>query len=135
MTKEEYWVKNKTKLQLNERSYNAFEMGVKFCENKIADIKANCDYILEGKEIEYREERKKLCDDLENMKATLESKIAELKAENELIKNSDSLCKLIGEQKLQIEKMKSDVIKHFGEENNVLVARLLKEWEMKENGN
>ena len=32
--------------------------------------------------------------------------IAELKAENELIKNSDSLCKLIGEQKLQIEKMK-----------------------------
>lgn len=62
-----------------------------------------------------------------------EEKIAELKAENELIKNSDSLCKLIGEQKLQIEKMKSDVIKHFGEENNVLVARLLKEWEIKEN--
>ena len=74
--------------------------------DQIADIKANCDYILEGKEIEYREERKKLCDGFENMKATLESKIAELKAENELIKNSDSLCKLIGEQKLQIEKMK-----------------------------
>ena len=38
MTKEGYWIKNKTKLQLNERSYNAFEMGVKFCENKIAEL-------------------------------------------------------------------------------------------------
>ena len=35
-----------------------------------------------------------------------EKRIAELEMENELIKNSDSLCKLIGEQKLQIEKMK-----------------------------
>lgn len=37
--------------------------------------------------------------------------------------------------KAQIEKMKSDVIKHFGDEYNVLVARLLKEWELKEQQN
>ena len=38
----------------------------------------------------------------------IEKENAELKAENELIKNSDSLCKLIGEQKLQIEQMKEE---------------------------
>ena len=90
MTKEECWNKNKTKLQLNERSYNSFEMGVKFYENKIADIKANCDYVLEGKEIEYREERNKLCADFENMKATLESKIAEL--EQQIEQMQDAKC-------------------------------------------
>ena len=48
-------------------------------EAKIADLKANFDYVLEGKENEYRAERKKLCDEFENMKAGLESQIAELK--------------------------------------------------------
>ena len=33
-------------------------------------------------------------------------RIIELEAENEQIKNSDTLCKVIGEQKPQIEKMK-----------------------------
>ena len=37
--------------------------------------------------------------------------------------------KQIEKLKQQIEQMKSDVIKYFGEENNMLVARLLKEWE------
>ena len=44
--------------------------------------------------------------DIEQRNKELEAQIAELKKENELIKNSDSLCRLIGEQKLQIEKMK-----------------------------
>ena len=55
-------------------------------EEKIADIKANCDYVLEGKEVEYREERKKLCEDFENMKAGLESKIAELEQQLDFVR-------------------------------------------------
>lgn len=67
-----------------------------------------------------------------------EKRIEELKAENEKIKNSDTLCKLIGEQKIkiaeleaQVEGMKSDVVRCFGDEFNILVAKLLKEWEIK----
>lgn len=68
-------------------------------EDKIADIKANCDYVLEGKEIEHREELNKLCADFENMKATLESKIAELEkdrdyAEEQLNKQIEATLKL-----------------------------------------
>ena len=43
--------------------------------------------------------------------------IVELEAENEQIKNSDTLCKVIGEQKLQIEKMKcllNELYSEFG---------------------
>lgn len=65
--------------KVGEFIYNLEEKRIAELENKIADIKANCDYVLEGKEVEYREERNKLCADFENMKATLESKIAELK--------------------------------------------------------
>lgn len=36
------------------------------------------------------------------------------------------------ELEAQIEKMKSDVIKYFGNEYNVLVAKLLNKWEIKE---
>ena len=39
----------------------------------------------------------------------------------------------VKELEAQIEKIKSDVIKSFGDEYNVLVAKLLKEWEIKEN--
>lgn len=42
------------------------------------------------------------------------------------------LEKEIAELEAQIEKMKSDVIKSFGNEYNVLVVKLLKEWEIKE---
>ena len=66
--------------------WTEWERKAKDLENKIADIKANCDYVLEGKEIEYREERKKLCNDFENMKATLESKIAKLEQQIEQMK-------------------------------------------------
>ena len=44
-------------------------------------------------------------------------RIIELEAENEQIKNSDTLCKVIGEQKLQIEKMKcllNELYSEFG---------------------
>ena len=71
----------------------------------------------------------------------LEKENAELKAENELIKNSDSLCKLIGEQKLQIEQMKSDVRTNIKwadqKKNNQMYCKLntmLNQWEIKENG-
>jgi hypothetical protein len=69
-------------------------------EQKIADLKANFDYVLEGKENEYRAERKKLCDDFENMKAGLESQIATLGERcNQLLKDK-------GELTDKIEKMK-----------------------------
>ena len=69
-----------------------------FCEEQIAELKAECDLAIEGRDI----------------------KINELEAENEQIKNSDTLCKLIGEQKRkiaeleeQIEKMKRcEICKH-----------------------
>lgn len=71
-----------------------------FYEEKIADLKANFDYILEGKENEYREERKKLCDDFENMKAGLESKIATLgKRCNQLLKDKGNLVDELQELK------------------------------------
>ena len=74
-----------------------------------------------------------------------DKEIAELKKENELIKNSDSLCRLIGEQKRkiieleqQIEKMKSDVrvnIKVADQSNNCLMYQklnsMLNQWEGK----
>ena len=76
-------------------------------EEKIADIKANCDYILEGKEIEYREERNKLCADFENMKAGLESKIADLEWQlQEVVKDNDNYQAENKKLEQQIEKMK-----------------------------
>ena len=38
-----------------------------------------------------------------------QKRVTELENENALIKNSDSLCKLIGEQKLQIKKLENKV--------------------------
>lgn len=78
-------------------------------ENKIADLKANFDYVLEGKENEYREERKKLCDDFENMKAGLESQIATLGERcNQLLKDkgdlTDELAKWKDEWQEQVQK-------------------------------
>lgn len=56
---------------------------------------------------------------------------------NDCLKESEiyekSLKDKTAKLEAQIEKMKSDVIKNFGGEFNVLVARLLKEWEIKEN--
>lgn len=68
------------------------EMLYEFADSQIADIKANCDYVLEGKENEYREERSKLIDDFENMKAGLESQIATLGERcNQLLKDKGDL--------------------------------------------
>ena len=89
-----------------ETLYNALNR-IAELESKIADIKANCDYVLEGKEVEYREERKKLCDEFENMKTGLESQIAELKdhlaEEVELHLHAEDYIKSLEQQ---IEKMK-----------------------------
>lgn len=69
---------------------------------------------------------------LENLKDNLldekDKQIEELKKENELIKNSDSLCKLIGEQKIQIEKMKFDVVKEAFRQGKVIQYNLDGEW-------
>ena len=44
----------------------------------------------------------------------------------------DIWCYAIEIMEEQIEKMKSDVIKYFGDEYNVLVTKLLEEWKLKE---
>lgn len=79
---------------------NGYITGAEPREKRVAELEeklANADYQLEGRDNE----------------------IAELKAENELIKKSDTLCKLIGEQKLQIEKMKCvQNCKYGGCDNN-----------------
>ena len=120
-----------------ETLYNALNR-IAELESKIADIKANCDYVLEGKEVEYREERKKLCDEFENMKTGLESQIAELKdhlaEEVELHLHAEDYIKSLEQQ---IEKMKccgncrgvcnSDDVACFCKNNN------FKLWEIKEN--
>lgn len=43
-----------------------------------------------------------------------------------------NLQKENAELKAQIEKMKNDVVRCFGDEYNVLVAKLLEEWKLKE---
>lgn len=68
---------------------------IEFTSKREEELKANFDYILEGREIEYREERNKLCADFENMKAKLESKIAELEQQIEKMKccvNCNNYC-------------------------------------------
>ena len=73
---------------------------ISYFEEKIADLKENCDYVLEGKEIEYIEERNKLCADFENMKAGLESQIATLgKRCNQLLKDKGNLVEELQELK------------------------------------
>lgn len=63
--------------------------------------------------------------------------VEETKELQELYKKADenwwNAQQIIKELQEQIEKMKSDVIKSFGSEYNVLVTKLLKEWEIKEN--
>lgn len=49
-----------------------------------------------------------------------------------LQKQNGELTDKVKELEAQIEKMKSDVIECFGSEYNVLVAKLLDKWEIKE---
>ena len=70
----------------------------------------------------------------------LEAQISVLEKENTKAKKACSKWfkrwreakKLELEQIAQIEKMKSDVVRCFGDEYNVLVAKLLEEWKLKE---
>ena len=58
---------------------------------------------------------------------------AELKAYNEKLLNGDiENHNKIVELQAQIEKMKADMIECFGSEYNILVAKLLNKWEIKE---
>ena len=67
-----------------------YEQALKDFEEENAELEeklANADYQLEGRDLE----------------------IKELKAENEQIKNSDTLCKLIGEQKRKIVELEAQI--------------------------
>ena len=68
----------------------------------------------------------------------LEKENAELKHNKNTVVHladcfEEKMKERIEELKQQIEQMKSDVIECFGSEYNVLVARLLDKWEIKEN--
>ena len=107
-----------------------------FYEEKIADLKANFDYVLEGKDLEIKElkedlrnkkiaiqnrkaERNKLCDDFENMKAGLESQIATLGGRcNQLLKDKgdltdrcDKLLDVINNQDVKIADLEQQIEK------------------------
>lgn len=51
------------------------------------------------------------CDAYNYSQRTYQKRIAELEAENEQIKNSDTLCKLIGEQKRKITELEAQIEK------------------------
>lgn len=58
-------------------------------EDKIADIKANCDLAIEGRDVKIKElekENKDLCDNYDQFKAVAEPKIERLKKENAELK-------------------------------------------------
>lgn len=123
MTKEELEIDNK-RLDFNEE----FQLVVKKEEPKEQDIRlnklcfdyqekekriaeledklANADYQLEGRDIKIKELEHQLvhrnCLDCSNHSSNLRMRNLELEKENEQIKNSDTLCKLIGEQKRKI---------------------------------
>ena len=59
------------------------------------------------------------CDAYNYSQRTYQEEIKELKAENEQIKNSDTLCKLIGEQKRKITELEVQV-KHWKAEYDKL---------------
>lgn len=51
------------------------------------------------------------CLQLQKDKGNLTDRVRELEAENEQIKNSDTLCKLIGEQKIKIAELEAQIEK------------------------
>lgn len=78
--------------------------------DKIADIKANCDFVLEGKDVEIKELR----DNYEQYKAVAEPTIKELQ-EKIRTDNSDVIanaCKKIAELEKENEQAK-EIIKHL----------------------
>ena len=116
-------------------------------EKRIADLEEqNKELILKISRLE------SACDAYNYSQRTYQEEIKELKAENEQIKNSDTLCKLIGEQKRkiteleqQIEKMKNwcncknyqQCLIELAEQGKGMnpseCCRNCKKWEIKEN--
>lgn len=83
------------------------------------------------------EPREKQIAELKKQLDLKEKALAKAKKETKRIadrvnKDKRRLIRRKTELEAQIEKMKSDVIKSFGGEYNVLVAKLLKDWEIKE---
>ena len=137
MTKEE--------IQKNsEHWYNKYkdaEKRITDLENKIADIKANCNLAIEGRDIKIKELEETINKLREQfaLRYSLEDKIEKLEKENKTLEG----C-LLAEQEhtqmleQQIEKMKADVKQgqsywNSGEMQYDLYQRLLDKWEIKEN--
>ena len=75
-------------------------------DKRIADLEA------ENKEMTLKIDRlESYCDAYNYSQRTYQEEIKELKAENEQIKNSDTLCKLIGEQKRKITELEQQIEK------------------------
>lgn len=115
-------------------------------EDKIADLKANFDYVLEGKDLEVKQLGER-CNQLLKDKGDLTDKLDSLIQYNDELcdsveKQSFEICTLenkVTELKQQIEKMKADVKHEQSYWNSCemqygLFQRLLDKWEIKENG-
>lgn len=115
-----YWDFFQDGVEFGERQY---EKKIEELENQIADIKANCDLAIEGRDIKIME---------------LEKEVERLKKQNFIYYNEREYNNKVQKQlHEQIEKMKADVKQgqsywNSGEMQYDLYQRLLDKWEIKE---
>ena len=135
----------------NEHQCNRLNNYIHTDEYLTAEVVQVVNEIIAEETKELREQNKELtlkisrlesdCDAYDYSQRTYQEEIKELKAENEQIKNSDTLCKLIGEQKrkiteleAQIEKMKCCYnCKHSRTDYVHCITDKHENWEMIEN--
>ena len=79
-------------------------------EKRIAELKKQLD-LKEKALSKAKKKTKRIADRVNKDKRRLIRRKAELEAENEQIKNSDTLCKLIGEQKAKIAELEAQIEK------------------------
>lgn len=102
MTKEELTKRRNKAFQNIEEVKIALSLDEQYIdelEEKIADIKANCNYVLEGKDVEIMELKEKLAQTIENDEVTYET----LKLhDKEEIAMRDSRIKQLEEEKCEL---------------------------------
>ena len=138
MTEQEWEDKLDEVQKHSENWYNKYKQA----EEKIADIKANCDYVLEGKDLEIKQlgercnqllkDKGNLTDELQELKETLAQTIENDEVSYETLKLHDQeeigmLNSRIAELKQQIEKMKCFTNCNYSENSSCLLNNEKKE--------